>query len=66
MAKRKVRAIDRLRTVTVYRDGKIGYYSRDRLEGGISPTYATDAQLATARVTRAGSDGTRGKWPEGV
>jgi hypothetical protein len=66
MAKRKVRAIDRLRTVTIYRDGKIGYYSRDRLEGGISPIYTTDAQLAQARVTRAGSDGNRGRWPEGA
>lgn len=66
MAKRKVRAIDRLRTVTVYRDGKVGYYSRDRLEGGISPMYSSDAQLTAARATRAGTDGNRGKWPAAV
>ena len=66
MAQRKIRAMARLRTVTVYSNGKIGYYSRDRIGGGISPTYPTAAQLTAAREARAGSDGTRGKWPAAV
>jgi hypothetical protein len=39
--------------VVVYRDGVIGYYSRDRVAGGISPTYSTEAILAAARTARA-------------
>ena len=63
MAKRKTRVIARQRTVVVYRDGKVGYYSRDRVEGGVSPIYSTEANLSVARAARAGADGARGRWP---
>ena len=66
MARRKTRVMARERTVVVYRDGKIGYYSRDRVEGGISPIYSTNAVLTAARQERAGTEGTRRKWPAAV
>jgi hypothetical protein len=56
MAKRKRHTLARTRTIVIYRDGVVGYYSRDRVGGGISPIYPTEAILATARVAR--SEGT--------
>ena len=53
MARRKKRTLARTRTVVVYRDGVVGYYSRDRVEGGISPTYTTPAILEAARADHA-------------
>jgi hypothetical protein len=53
MPKRKKRTLARTRTVVVYREGVVGYYSRDRVAGGISPIYSTEAILAAARVARA-------------
>ncbi|MCU1277154.1 MAG: hypothetical protein JWM53_700 [bacterium] len=53
MAQRKKRTAARTRTVVVYRDGVVGYYSRDRVAGGISPIYRTEAILAAARTARA-------------
>jgi hypothetical protein len=65
MAKRKRRStLVRTRTVVVYREGKVGYYSRDRVEGGISPIYSTEAILAAARATRGEpTTGKSGRWP---
>ncbi|MDB4968975.1 MAG: hypothetical protein JWN44_4664 [Myxococcales bacterium] len=63
MARRKTGPMTRLRTVVVYQDGKVGYYSRDRIEGGISPVYSSDANLVAARIVRAGTDGSKGHWP---
>lgn len=63
MAQRKLRKLARHRTVVVYRDGKIGYYSRDRIGGGMSPTYSSDAILVAARQTRSDGDGTHHRWP---
>ena len=64
MAKRKKRTLARTRTVVVYRDGVVGYYSRDRVEGGISPIYATQAMLAAARIARteATASGAARRW----
>jgi len=64
MARRKKRTLARTRTVVVYRDGVIGYYSRDRVAGGISPTYSTEAILAAARAARAEAtaSGTTARW----
>jgi hypothetical protein len=64
MAKRKQRRLGRTRTVVVFRDGVVGYYSRDRIAGGISPIYATEALLAAARVTKAEqtANGTKARW----
>jgi hypothetical protein len=64
MAQRKKRTLARMRTVVVYRDGVVRYYSRDRLGGGISPMYATEALLASARVARAEAteSGTSRRW----
>jgi len=64
MAKRKKRTLARTRTVVVYRDGVVGYYSRDRVEGGISPIYSTEAILAAARAARveATVSGTSRRW----
>jgi hypothetical protein len=64
MAKRKKHAVTRTRTVVVYREGVIGYYSRDRIEGGISPIYSTAAYLADARTARAEATaaGTSRRW----
>lgn len=53
MARRRKRSLARTRTVVIYRNGVIGYYSRDRIEGGISPIYSTEAILAVARSARA-------------
>ena len=53
MKRRKKQSVDRTRTVVVYRDGVVGYYSRDRLGGGISPIYSSEAILAAARAARA-------------
>jgi hypothetical protein len=53
VARRKKRILARMRTVVVYRNGVVGYYSRDRVAGGISPTYSTEAILAAARAARA-------------
>ena len=54
----------RTRTVVVYRDGVVGYYSRDRVEGGISPIYKTEAILAAARADHAEgvASGTPRRW----
>jgi hypothetical protein len=64
MAKRKKRTLTRTRTVVVYRDGVVGYYSRDRVGGGISPVYATEAILAAARISRgeATATGATRRW----
>jgi hypothetical protein len=64
MAKRKKRTLTRTRTVVVYRDGVVGYYSRDRVEGGISPIYTSEAILAAARADHAegAASGTRRRW----
>lgn len=64
MAKRKKRTLARTRTVVVYRAGIVGYYSRDRVAGGISPIYSTEAILAAARTARAeaGASGTSRRW----
>jgi hypothetical protein len=64
MARRKKSAVARTRTVVVYRDGVIGYYSRDRIEGGISPIYSTPANLTEARTARAEATaaGTSRRW----
>jgi hypothetical protein len=64
MARRKKHAVTRTRTVVVYRQGVIGYYSRDRIEGGISPIYSTAAYLAEARAARAEATtaGTSRRW----
>jgi hypothetical protein len=64
MAKRKKRTLARTRTVVVYREGVVGYYSRDRVEGGISPIYATEALLASARADHAqgAASGTKRRW----
>jgi hypothetical protein len=64
MAKRKKRTLARTRTVVVYRDGVVGYYSRDRVGGGISPIYPTEAILAAARIARAETtaSGTTRQW----
>ena len=64
MAKRKKRTLARTRTVVVYRDGAVGYYSRDRVAGGISPIYATEAILAAARSAReeATARGATRRW----
>jgi hypothetical protein len=64
MAKRKKRTLARTRTVVVYRNGVLGYYARDRVEGGISPTYSTEAILSAARVARAQAtaSGARARW----
>jgi hypothetical protein len=64
MAKRKNRTLARTRTVVVYRDGVVGYYSRDRVEGGCSPTYTTEANLAAARADHAEgvASGTKRRW----
>lgn len=65
MAKRKNRKMARVRTVTVYSAGKVGYYSRDRVEGGASPTYSTLATLEDARRVRGDADaaGSHVRWP---
>ncbi len=65
MAQRKKRTLARTRTVVVYRDGQVGYYSRDRVSGGVSPIYATEATLAAARIARAEetATGARRRWP---
>jgi hypothetical protein len=61
MAKRKRRILARTRTVVVYRDGVVGYYSRDRVEGGISPrsrarlVSAFDDRIVELRSSRCGS-----------
>ena len=64
MAKRKKRTLARTRTVVVYRDGVVGYYSRDRVAGGVSPVYATEALLAAARSARAeaAASGATRRW----
>lgn len=64
MAKRKKRTLARTRTVVVYRAGVVGYYSRDRVAGGISPVYSSEAILATARAARAeaAASGTSRRW----
>ena len=64
MAKRKKRTLARTRTVVVYRAGIVGYYSRDRVAGGISPIYSTEAILAAARTARAEAEasGTSRRW----
>ena len=64
MARRKRHPLARTRTVVVYRAGVVGYYSRDRLEGGISPIYSTEANLAAARSARAEAtaSGTSRRW----
>jgi len=68
MARRKKRTLTRTRTVVVYRDGVIGYYSRDRVAGGISPTYSTEAILAAARAARAEptATGATARWAAAV
>ncbi|HEX7703555.1 MAG TPA: hypothetical protein VF403_22600, partial [Kofleriaceae bacterium] len=65
MTKRKNRTLRRTRTVVVYRDKKLGYYSRDRVAGGMSPIYSTEANLVAARLVRAETTptGTKGRWP---
>lgn len=64
MAKRKKRTLARTRTVVVYRAGIVGYYSRDRVAGGISPIYSTEAILAAARTARAeaAASGASRRW----
>ena len=64
MARRKRRKMARTRTVVVYRDGVLGYYSRDRVEGGMSPIYSTEAILAAARADHAEgvASGTKRRW----
>lgn len=64
MASRKKSRLARTRTVVVYRDGVVGYYSRNRLTGGISPIYSTEANLAAARNARAeaAANGTSRRW----
>ena len=64
MAKRKHAQQGRERTVVIFRGGKLGYYSRDRTEGGASPIYSTVEKLAAARVARRelGAGGQRAKW----
>lgn len=64
MAKRKKRTLARTRTVVVYRNGVVGYYSRDRVAGGISPIYSTQAILAAARSARteAAATGATRRW----
>jgi len=54
----------RTRTVVVYRDGVVGYYSRDRVEGGVSPIYSTEAILGAARADHAEgvASGTKKRW----
>lgn len=65
MATRKKRILARTRTVVVYRNGVVGYYSRDRVSGGISPIYSTEAILAAARREReeAATTGAPKRWP---
>ena len=64
MAQRKKRTLARTRTVVMYRNGVVGYYSRDRVSGGISPVYASEAILAAARADRAAgaASGTTRRW----
>ncbi len=64
MARRKRSTLARTRTVVVYREGVVGYYSRDRVAGGISPVYSTAANLAAARDARAEAtaNGTSRRW----
>jgi hypothetical protein len=64
MARRKKSTLARTRTVVVYRDGVVGYYSRDRVAGGISPIYSTEANLEAARSARAEAtaNGTSRRW----
>ena len=64
MARRKRSRLARTRTVVVYRGGVVGYYSRDRLSGGISPIYSTEANLDAARSARveATANGTSRRW----
>ena len=60
MARRKKHTLARTRTVVVYRDGVVGYYSRDRVGGGISPVYRTEAILEAARIARSEATATGG------
>jgi hypothetical protein len=64
MARRKKSALARTRTVVVYREGVVGYYSRDRVGGGSSPVYSSEANLAAARSARAEAtaNGTSRRW----
>jgi len=64
MPSRKRRIIARTRTVVVYRNGVVGYYSRDRVEGGMSPIYPTEALLVAARDARteATASGAKCRW----
>ena len=64
MARRKGNTLARTRTVVVYREGVVGYYSRDRVAGGSSPIYSTEANLAAARNARAEAtaNGTSRRW----
>ncbi len=64
MARRRKRSLARTRTVVVYRDGVVGYYSRDRVAGGMSPIYSTEANLAAARTARsaAATSGASSRW----
>lgn len=66
MAQRKKRTLARTRTVVVYRAGVVGYYSRDRVAGGISPIYTTEAILGAARAARAeaAASGASRRWTE--
>jgi hypothetical protein len=65
MKRRKKQGVDRTRTVVVYRDGVVGYYSRDRVGGGTSPVYSSEAILAAARAARAEATttGASRRWP---
>jgi hypothetical protein len=64
MPSRKRRIIARSRTVVVYRNGVVGYYSRDRVEGGMSPIYPTEALLVAERNARteATASGAKRRW----
>jgi hypothetical protein len=65
MKRRKKQGAERTRTVVVYRDGVVGYYSRDRAGGGTSPVYSSEAILAAARAARAAAttSGASRRWP---
>jgi hypothetical protein len=64
MSKRHHAKQTRERIVVIFRGGKLGYYSRDRVEGGASPIYATQERLVAARRARTAlaDAGQKAKW----